>query len=69
MLVAAVLGPEQGEDRQLEMVGVPLEQLLDARKLPVGESEGSVQGLIRYLRQVIDSSREGRRRRLRCDLG
>ena len=39
MLVAAVLGPEQREDRELEVVRRTVEQLLDAIELPVGEAE------------------------------
>ena len=56
MLVAAVLGPEQGEDRELEVVRLPLEQVDDARVLPVGEAEGRVP---RFgdLRQVVHSDR------------
>ena len=45
MLVAAVLGPEQREDRELEVVRLALEQLDDARELSVGEAESSVDGL------------------------
>ena len=45
MLVAAVLGPEQREDRELEVVRLPLEQVDDARVLPVGQAEGSVEGV------------------------
>ena len=61
MLVAAVLGPEKREDRQLEVVRLALEQLDNALQLPVGQSESAVNGLIGDLRQVIQSSREGRR--------
>jgi hypothetical protein len=45
MLVPAVLGPEQREDRELEAVRVAVEQRPDAPELPVGESEGSVERL------------------------
>ena len=45
MLVAAVLGPEEREDRELEVVRLPLEQVDDARVLPVGQAEGSVEGV------------------------
>ncbi len=65
VLVAAMLRPEQREDRQLEVVRLALEQLDDARKLPVGQSESAVDGLIGDLRQVVHSSREARRRRSR----
>jgi hypothetical protein len=61
MLVAAVLRPEQGEDRQLEVVGLPLEQLDDARVLGVGEAERLVERLFRDSRQEIESSRLTRR--------
>ena len=57
MLVAAVLRPEQGEDRQLEVVGLPFEQLDDARVLGVGEAERLVQRPFRDPRQEIESSR------------
>jgi hypothetical protein len=66
MLVAAVLRPEEGEDRQLEVVRLAPEQLEDALQLPVRESQLSmdwcaVEGLLGDLRQVIQSSREARR--------
>ena len=47
MLVTAVLRPEQREDGQLEVVRLTLEQLLDARVLPVGEAELAVEWLFR----------------------
>ena len=40
VLVAAVLRPEEREDRQLEVVRLAPEQLDDARQLPVGEDQG-----------------------------
>ncbi len=43
VLVAAVLGPEQREDRKLEVVRRTLEQLLDTLVLAVGEPEATVQ--------------------------
>jgi hypothetical protein len=46
MLVAAVLRPEQREDRELEVVRVAREQLPDSVELPVGETEGSVERLL-----------------------
>src|ERR671910_2305579 len=66
MLVAAVLRPEQREDRQLEMVRLALQQLDDALQFPVGQSQLSmdrcaVEGLLGDLRQVSQSSREARR--------
>jgi hypothetical protein len=51
VLVAAVLAPEQREDRQLEMVRVPLEQLADTVQLPVGEAEGPMERLLGERRQ------------------
>ena len=45
VLVAAVLGPEHREDRQLEVVRRPLEQLPDPLELPVGETERAVERL------------------------
>jgi hypothetical protein len=70
MLVAAVLRPEEREDRQLEVVRVALEQLDDARKLPVGQTERAVYGkrvqrLIDDLGQVSQCSREARRQSAR----
>jgi hypothetical protein len=57
MLVAAVLRPEQREDRELEVVGLPLEQLDDARVLGVGEAERLVERPFRDSRQMVESSR------------
>ena len=55
MLVAAVLGPEQGENRELEMVRVSAEQLSDSLRFLVGQTEGAVQGLMSgQLRQMIE---------------
>ena len=45
VLVAAVLGPEQAEDGQLEVVGLTLQQLLDARELSVCQTEGTMDRL------------------------
>src|SRR3954467_11924049 len=56
VLVAAVLRPEQREDRELEVVGVALEQLADARVLGIGEAERLVQRLIGDPRQIAESS-------------
>ena len=47
VLVAAVLRPEQREHGQLEMVRLPLQQLLDADVLPVREAELAVEWLFR----------------------
>jgi hypothetical protein len=54
VLVAAVLGPEEREDRELEVVRLAAEQLLDTVRFPVGQTKGAVQGLLGgQLRQVI----------------
>jgi hypothetical protein len=42
MLVPAVLGPEEGEDRELEVVRIAAEQLPDTARLPVREAKGAV---------------------------
>jgi hypothetical protein len=47
VLVAAVLGPEEGEDREFEVVRVALEQLPDSLELPVGQTERPVERLFR----------------------
>jgi len=57
VLVAAVLRPEEREDRELEVVRVAPEQLPDTLGLPVGQTKGAVKkGLGGDLRQVIQSS-------------
>jgi hypothetical protein len=38
-----VLGPEQREDGELEMVGVAVEQVADTVELPVREAEAAVE--------------------------
>ena len=54
MLVAAVLGPEEGEDRELEVVRVAAEEFANTVRFPVGQTEGAVEGLLGgQLRQVI----------------
>jgi hypothetical protein len=60
VLVAAVLGPEQREDGELEVVRIAPEQLADTFELPVREAERPME-LFRDLRQSVESSREGRR--------
>ena len=45
MLVAAVLRPEEREDSQLEMVRFAAEQVDDTGELPIGQTEGSMDGL------------------------
>jgi hypothetical protein len=46
VLVAAVLGPEQGEDRQLEVVRRAPQELLDTVELSVGQTERAVERLV-----------------------
>jgi hypothetical protein len=48
------------------MVRLAPEQLDDARELSVGETESAMDPLFRHGSQVIDRSREGRRRPPRC---
>jgi hypothetical protein len=59
VLVAAVLGPEKREDRELEMVRVAAEQLPDTLRLPVGQTERAVERLGGDLRQVIQCNQCG----------
>jgi hypothetical protein len=54
-----VLRPEQGEDRELEVIRLTLEQLADTVELPVREAERAVERLFRDLRQRPQNSREG----------
>ena len=56
MLVAAMLRPEQREDRELEAVRIAAEQLADTLQLPVGQPEGPVERLFRDRRQSLESS-------------
>jgi hypothetical protein len=72
MLVAAVLRPEEREDRQLEVIRVALEQGDDPGKLRVRQPERPVQRLVLERlfgdpRQVIQCSREARRQSPRSD--
>ena len=53
MLVATVLGPEEREDGELEVVRLALEQLQDARVLAVREAELAVKGLFRDRAQTV----------------
>ena len=48
-----MLGPEEREDGQLEVVRLTLEQLLDARVLPVREAELAVEWLFRDRAQEV----------------
>jgi len=56
VLVAAVLRPEKREDGELEVVRLPLEQLLDTVEFPVGQAEGAVERLFSNPRQESESS-------------
>jgi len=57
MLVAAVLGPEQREDRELEVIRLPAEQVADSVELAVRQPEGAMKRLFRYRRQGNECSR------------
>jgi hypothetical protein len=52
-----VLRPEQREDRELEVVGLALEQLADSRVLGVGKTERAMERLFGDPRQGVESSR------------
>jgi hypothetical protein len=54
MLVAAVLRPQQREDRELEVIRLPREQLADTGELTVGQAEGPVERLFEDPRQRIE---------------
>jgi hypothetical protein len=47
VLVPAVLRPEEGEDGELEIVGLTSEQGADTVELPVREAEGAMERLFR----------------------
>ena len=53
MLVAAVLRPEEREDRELEVVRIAPEKLPNTLRFPVRQTKGSMNGLGGDLRQVI----------------
>jgi hypothetical protein len=57
VLVPAVLGPQQREDRELEVIRLPDEQVADSLELAVRQPEGAMKRLFRYRRQIPDSSR------------
>jgi hypothetical protein len=57
MLVAAVLGPQQREDRELKVIRLPAEQAADSLELAVRQPEGAMKRLFRYRRQKVESSR------------
>jgi hypothetical protein len=56
MLVRTVLGPEEREDGELEVVRVTAEELADPLQLPIGESERAMEGLFDDRRQRDDCS-------------
>ena len=56
VLVAAVLGPEQRENSELEVIRLPLQQSPDPLELVVGEPESAVQRLFCNLRQELSVS-------------
>jgi hypothetical protein len=56
VLVAAVLGPEQREDGELEVVRSTAEQLVDALEFSVGEAELTME-TYRDPRQGTESNR------------
>jgi len=57
MLVAAVLGPQEREDRELEPVRLPAQQVADPEELAVRQPEGAMKRLFRYRRQIVECSR------------
>jgi hypothetical protein len=59
VLVAAVLRPEQREDRQLEVVRLAAEQLPDPVVLAVGQPERAVDRLFGDRRQRRETTPEG----------
>ena len=58
MLVTAVLRPEQREDRELEVIRLPREQLTDSVVLGVGKTERLMQRLFGNPRQRPESRRD-----------
>ena len=62
MLVATVLRPQQGEDRELEVVRFADEQLANSVELLIGQPQRTVERLFRRdLRQGLESTRGTRR--------
>jgi len=57
MLVAAVLRPEEREDRELEVVRLAFQKIPDSLELVVSEPERAVQRLFRNLRQGASVAR------------
>jgi hypothetical protein len=64
VLVAAVLRPEEREDRELEVVRLPLEQVADPVELAVRETERAVERLFDDPRQESENRRRDGRVRL-----
>jgi hypothetical protein len=56
VLVAAVLGPEEREDGELEVVRLAAQELLDTVELPVGQPEGAMERLFGDPRQGFESN-------------
>jgi len=71
VLVSAVLGPEDGEDRELEVVLAASEQVVDAVALPVGETERSMKRLLRDCGQTasLPAASDGSARTAGCSCG
>ena len=71
VLVAAVLGPEQREDRELEVVRLAFEKTPDPLELAVREPERAVQRLFRNLRQgaSVSGASDGTVRRVTRSYG
>jgi hypothetical protein len=59
VLIAAVLGPEQREDGELEVVRLPPEQLTDSAVLAVGKTEREMERLFGDPRQRDESNGDG----------
>jgi hypothetical protein len=59
VLVAAVLRPEQREDRELEVVRLAREQLTDSVVLGVGKTERPMERLFGDPRQRVESNDGG----------
>jgi hypothetical protein len=65
VLVAAVLGPEQREHRELEVVREPSEQLADTVELAVGQAEAAVERFRdRAQAGIVSGASDGSRPRL-----
>lgn len=70
MLVAAVLGPQEREDGELEVVRISPEQGANSVLLPVREAEGSMEWLCRDTAQgkiSLDERGDALGRKLRAE--